>query len=419
MASNRIKWRDRMPENDIKYGGYLSYRHLRIIGWVCLIIAQVAVILKLEVKLAPDTASVVDTWTTIISIFAGLPVPLFLLANFSTILQKRGDYKSLFIKFGGLALVMYILANFLVFHYGYRTLAAVNPSLNWGDAADLFGQLLPLFGKTGYTLNIFIDMLLVVLMFFFANYEPKTKAFEGKRVYLFRAMIILPVAYEVAAILIKYHIGMGNMTIPSPIFFLLPSKPPLIFAAFFVIVVGLKFSEWRYLRREGNTKEKFEQHILTRAHSLKISIGISVAFAIFAIADLALMIGLLFASYAQYAAIAGITPEEVELLAMNRMDVFENIGIGGSVGLILVIPLVMLFSYTKQHKNPKIDLIIPIAGVALIALVLIEGTFQVVTLNIGSFFEKLRQIINEYVNGESEGEPSAHLLISWVRNIHL
>ncbi len=422
MGSTRVKWRDRTPENDIKYGGSLSYRHLRIIAWFCLVVAQVAVILKLEVKLAPDTAKIIEGWNFALTIIGGLPVPLFLLANLSTILQKRGNFKALFIKFGALALGLYILANFVVFHYGFRTMHALDNTTTWADAARVFGELLPLFGKTGYTLNIFIDMLLVVLMFYFANYQPNAKIFQGKRIALFRALIILPIAYEVVAIFIKYHISMGNFILPSPVFFLLPSKPPLIFGAFVVIVVALKLSEVAYLRRKGNTKEKFEAHLTTRAHSLKISIGISVVFAIFAILDLALLLGLSVSTVYKYQEIYKniYTEEQIEMLISYRIYVFEAIGFGGSTGLILIIPLVLLFSYTKTHKNPKIDILIPIGGIALIAIVLLEGTFQVLTLNLASFMDKLRQFINDAAKEDGGGTtPAATMLLSWVQNIHI
>lgn len=422
MASARIKLRDRTPENDIKYGGFLSYRHLRIIAWACLIIAQFAVVLHLEAELEPSSAKIVDTWCTIINIIGSLAVPLFLLANLSTVLQKRGDYKSLFIRFGGLATVLYLFANFVVFHYGYRTMAAFKPESTWADAARFFGQILPLFGKTGYLLNIFIDMLLVVFMFFFANYEPRVKALQGKRIIIFRLLILLPIAYEVAAVIIKYHIGMGNLSIPSPVFFLLPSKPPLIFAAFMVIVLGLRISELLYLKRGNHTKEMFEEHIKTKAHSLKISIGISAAFAAFAIIDFVLYLVLIFTTFYQYnAAYAGtLTQDEIDLLCLVRIDVFENIGIGGSMGLILVIPLVLLFSYTKTHKNPKVDLIIPVIGVALIIVVILEGSFQVIIGNLPNFLQKMRDLINQFFSieeGQTQEQPNA--LLSLIHQIHL
>ena len=423
MKAKRIKWRDRMPENDINYGGFLSYRHLKILGWFFLIVAQIPVILQLEAKLAPDTVPVIDKWNFVLSIFSGLPVPLFLLANLSTILQSRGNYKALFIKFGALAAGMYILGNFLVFHFGFRTMLAFNKTTTWADAARVFGELLPLFGKTGYTLNIFIDMLLVVLMFFFVNYVPKSKVFQGKRIILFRAMLLLPIAYEIAGIFLKYFISMGYFTLPSPVFFLLPSKPPLVFAAFVIIVLGLRLSEVAYVRREGNSQEKFEIHATTKAHSLKISSGIALAFGIIAIVDLGVYLLLWFTTTNRYNTdpqYAGYAKETIDLLIIYRMNVFEQIGFGGAIGLVLAIPIVFLFSYTKTHKNPKVDIIIPIAGLALIAVVLLEGFFQVITLNMAVFVEKLKKALEDATSEQPQtAVMQIQNLFSYVTNIRL
>ena len=421
MKSKRIKWKDRTLENDIKYGGFLSYRHLRLIGWACLIIAQVSVILQFEVKLAPETADVVEKWNYVISVFAGLPIPLFLLANLSTILQSRGNYKPLFIRFGALAAIMYLLGNFIVFHYGFRTLLAFNNTVTWADAARVFGQILPAFGKTGYMLNIFIDMLLVLFMFFFTNYVPKTKIFAGKRIFIFRALILLPIAYEVAGIILKYNVSVFNFAIPSPVFFLLPSKPPLIFGAFVVIVVGLKLSEFRYLRRQGHTQEDFEEHVKTKAHSLKISIGIAATFIVFAIIDLALALGLTLGTIARVeATYADYSKEVIATMISAELEVLESVGIGSATGLILAAPLVLLFSYTKTHKNPKIDLFIPVGGIVLIALVLLEGSFQVVTLNMPIFIQKLKDAVERILGGGEENPPeSARAIINLLQNIHL
>ena len=260
---------------------------------------------------------------------------------------------------------------------------------------------------------------MVVLMFFFMNYECRAKAFQGKRIILFRLLIILPIAYEVGAIFIKYFATMGYFTIPSPLFFLLPSKPPLVFAAFVLIVIFLKVAEVRYLRRPGNTREMYERHITTKAHALKISILISVIFAILAFADLALFVGLALSTIFRYTAEYSHLPQtEIDLLISYRISVFESIGFGGATGLFLAIPIVMLFSYTKTHSNPKVDILIPIAGIALIAVVLLEGFFQVITLNLPNFLDKLRKALEGDDGGEAPQAIS--ILLSQVKDtIHL
>ena len=54
----------------------------------------------------------------------------------------------------------------------------------------------------------------------------------------------------------------------------------------------------------------------------------------------------------------------------------EAVGFGGSMYLILLAPMVLLLSYTRKPRNRLLDTLIPVAGVALILLVYVEGIHQ-------------------------------------------
>jgi hypothetical protein len=41
-----------------------------------------------------------------------------------------------------------------------------------------------------------------------------------------------------------------------------------------------------------------------------------------------------------------------------------------------MIPVLLLFSYTKTHKNRLLDIAVPITGVAVIILIYMDGLFQ-------------------------------------------
>ena len=40
-------------------------------------------------------------------------------------------------------------------------------------------------------------------------------------------------------------------------------------------------------------------------------------------------------------------------------------GIGAHSTMIYIIPIILLFSYTRNHNNPKADIAIPISGILL------------------------------------------------------
>ena len=56
----------------------------------------------------------------------------------------------------------------------------------------------------------------------------------------------------------------------------------------------------------------------------------------------------------------------------------ESFGTGDMIKLLPVAPIMMLFSYTKEHKNKLIDSLVPVFGVMLIVIVYIEGLFEII-----------------------------------------
>lgn len=61
--------------------------------------------------------------------------------------------------------------------------------------------------------------------------------------------------------------------------------------------------------------------------------------------------------------------------AYTLIDVMKNFALGKSFCLILVVPFILLFSYSKQHGNQKLDKMFPIIGACLVAFWIIETLF--------------------------------------------
>ena len=70
-------------------------------------------------------------------------------------------------------------------------------------------------------------------------------------------------------------------------------------------------------------------------------------------------------------------------------------GFGQSTTLLIVAPLVLLFSYTRTHKNPKIDTFIPIVAVGLIIFLYIEGIYQIIVMNVSALVQKIKDFLQE------------------------
>ena len=405
-----IRLRDRTKENDIKYAGFLSYRHLRIIGWVTLALAQIAVIFNTTMKVNPTTVGTYTNAYNFFNFFSGIAVPLFLIANFAAITQKRGNWKRLLLFYGGMALGMYIIANIVILHYAYGILNALKPT-DLYESTKLFASVLASMGSTGYTLNIFIDLFLCSLIYFLLNYQPK-KFFQGKSVIFLRLLILLPLAFEVVGMMLKFKVAAGTLVIPTFVMFLLPSKPPLIFMAFVVIFLIMKIIENNRLKKHGYSQEDLQEYLNTNAHTLLTSIYMCIVFAICIPLDIACWFGFGYVAAEPYIELLG-----EEIAFQYGMSVAYSSGFGASLSLAVVIPLVLLFSYKKTHENTKIDTFLPVIGIGIIALIYLEGTFQIIVNNIPYFKYKLNQTLGGLGGGEEPGEdPGATEALFMIKN---
>ena len=387
--SKHVRLRDRTLENDIKYSGPLSYRYLRIIAWACIIFAQIGMVAKLNVKLIPSSNDAIGWLVGAGNFVSSLALPLFLLANFTIILQNKDDWKSLFIRFGGIALILFVLGNIVVVHYGYGFVRAFTDEIGFMEMSKAFGALLFGLGNAGMVFNLFIDLFLCSLIFFFMNYTPK-KLKRSNKIIWFRCLVILPILYEVASILIKYFVATGSMELPYFVFLLLTSKPPLMFLAFLVLVMILKIEEVR-TKKSKEDPEFIKEHRKTNAHTLRFSIIIAIVFLVAALLDFIIVLVVSGVTATNFADVFDGNSDE----AVNYgISVATKMGFGNAFVLIFVAPIALLFNYRKTHKNTKLDTFIPVVGIALALFVYLEGMFQIMVHNIPILIQRLAEIIS-------------------------
>jgi len=360
----RIKLHDRNFSNDINYRGPLSYRHLRMFAWLFLILSQVAVILKLAamVNKAYDFGWITDN----IARLSSLVVPLFLIANFSEIMTSQKNYKSVIIRYAVMTVGAALLFFYFFLHISggmYKTFIAPDSSVKFRDYSMFFF-------KTGYfSYNVFMDLLLCTLFMFFLDYTPK-KFFKGKWIIAFRLMAILPVAYELVCIVLKINASMLSILL-SPFWYpFLTTKPPFCFLAFVALGISIYVRKRRYMKY-GNTEEQYHEYLRTNSNSLAISVRMAVIFIVMAFLDLLVMVFL-----GEFIVRVGHGPSE--MVAYMDMAVI-NSGFGDSIVLIIMAPIVLLYSYNKKHSRQTvfIDAALPLVAIILMALVYIEGFYRV------------------------------------------
>ena len=62
-----------------------------------------------------------------------------------------------------------------------------------------------------------------------------------------------------------------------------------------------------------------------------------------------------------------------ESALVRELSAAEALGFGGSISMLMLAPLMLLFSYTKTPRSQKVGLAIPLAGIVLIVLLYLEG----------------------------------------------
>ena len=331
---------------DIKYRGPFSYRYLRIIGWICFAIGQLTALYGIFSKLGWDFLPNVGT-QTFVSFISFLATPLFIVAAFGLILSGRKTFKQMIILYAGMYIAMGVGLN--IFYYRYM-LGIFNSHKAAGAILSNFGFIVKL--------NVFGDLLAFCLFHYFINYTPK-KYFQGKKIILFRLLSILPALFVGVSYLVKVLAAYGYIG-EAPFAFIpfLATKPPLALLIFALLSIWIKYRE-RLFKSLGLTKKEHDAYIKTNRNSLSISIALSTMIAIAGVIEI-LIIVILFASldknWAYY-----------HILCLD---------IGETIPLILIIPFIMLYSYTRVHKDGPVDILVPMIGVGMTAIVYIEVIYQ-------------------------------------------
>ena len=284
----KIRIHEVTAENDMRYRGPLSFQHFMALGWACIVLAQVVVILKLggrfDQSIAEGTADFLPTLDSI----ADFSLPFLLIATFAQILDTSNGYRKQLIK--NLGATAAICGLYYLFFYRYLIggLEALitDPSQAMPTIQSALDQAVP-YGFLCF--NLFVDLLLCTLVMLFLNYKPK-HIFKGKSVVIFRLLTLLPIGYEVGCMAMKIQSARGMIEIPAWAYPLLPVKPPMTFVLFIALAVYVKTRELRF-RRHGKTHEEYKAFLKTNRNSWNFSVFLAIMMVIVSILDLGVVLG--------------------------------------------------------------------------------------------------------------------------------
>lgn len=373
-------------ENDIKFRGPLSYRHLRALGWICLALAQLGSILGMAAN--AGLVSINGAFLGVIQSANSLMTPLFLFAAFAQVLTAKNGYRKLLIVYGAGAIGIYLLFLFAYFYFFVSLINSI--TRNWSAAfasANAIMGAVSVYG--GLSINIFIDLILCTLVTFFINYRP-TRYFQGKKISIFRALVALPILYELGSITIKILASSEVMTLPALLIPLLTTKPPVAFFIFIALALFVKNRERFYLKK-GKTHEEYKAFLQTNVNRLHFSLFLVSAIVGAVIIDIILFVVVLVLKLS-IAGVPEIDNPEVLNLLLNSV---YGLGFGKCVPMVFLIPVVIFFDYTKTYTNKIIDIAIPAAGLGLLVIIYVIGLFEILKGYIGLLGDKISDIIDD------------------------
>ena len=324
----------------IKYNPPLSYRWLKIFGLFSLILPFL--LLRLAVSF-PNLEY--DFVAIIIDIANVLSLPLVIFSAYVVILKSQQKGK-LIITYALIAIGIYFMLFILFERYFMGILAKLNPDKPIGEVREMANGIA--LSMKIFHYNIFIDLFLCTLFFYFTNATPKKIAGNHKKMVAFRMCSLIPVIYVVVAMILSGLLQNGAIKMDVALVGLLTCRSPATYLMFFSISLFLSILQRNYVKY-GGTIQGFQEYKKTKAHSITFSIACSIIILITCLLDF----------------LFGLIPGS------------SSFGIGSSSLMFSIIPFIMLVSYTKEHKNKTIDLFLPVVSIIIIVFLVLDTLFTV------------------------------------------
>jgi len=352
--------------NDKKYRGPFSLFTLRVIAWISIICSQLAVVFTLAGDIAHMTQF--NAAEQIMSILSSIAMPAFLLANFSYIIQNKGEILKLLFTY--LFMMLLVAALFYTFFLHFIIgLFAEGMKIPYEAAYSGVSQVVMTVFNSTFKFNIFLDLFICTLFVYFFLGKPK-HLFKGKAIILFRLLAIIPAGYEFITILFKILTVTGDFTIPFLMTPFMPTKCPLTFVCFIFIV----FSEARRKRKYvkyNHSDELYDEYFKTNKNSWLFSKSVSKCFFFMGLLDCFLWAALTFLP---------LVPTSVPITGAIMTSLVSTLEIGESSGLMIFAPCILLFSYNKMFKPSKMDIFVPAIAIAAIIFIYMEAIYQAMCL---------------------------------------
>ncbi len=390
---------------DIKHKTFLSQTTFKIIGLILLGISQLVLatyillyttIIPIEAIADNETASdifqllmnvmigdlsgetkVISSYKELISLWPqikriaaiGKVVPIFLLIGmFSTLTQERKKPGRVILRYGIFSLLFYL---FELIGYYFVLIPAVDSiaesyeidviTLTIAEAG--LKSMVAIFGN----FNIFIDMFICALFFFFVVHMPKKRWFR-EHLGVFRSFALIPVLYLVISVVFSY-LGKNKIEIPLAVTALFSSRGIYAHIFFWIITFYYKYRRVIYENSPSNNGMSFKQYLKTNQSKF----------------DFALFMGLVMLVICLF---ENIFFDLTEAKVAN----FTQFSLGRGIHLFLFVFLFLFFDFTRKPRFKGLN-VLYIIYYLILAFVLFVLYFIVV-----DYAMELLRLVSKLIN---------------------
>lgn len=314
--------------NKIKYRGPLSYRSFKMLAMLIIILPFILFRIILDSPSLTESGFM-ETVFDVLIFLDDITLPLFLLAAFCFVLNRPREVKSRLIIYLLFAVAIYSGIIIAFYRYVIPLVEMLHPE--WLETANIYAyanrETLATLGSL-INYNVFIDLFLCTLFFFFIYYKPKK--LQKKGLIAFRLCALIPVIYVIVSVIVYGLFASGQIELAIWQFALLTCRTPASYIVFFALALFLGFRKNQYLKQ--GTAYGYSLYVKTNANSLQFSIYCSAVIAVVSLVDFLLSL---------------IPGTDLWLM-------------GNSYNMVFIIPFVMLLSYNRTYKNPTIDTLLPL-----------------------------------------------------------
>lgn len=315
-------------KKDIKYKGILNYKTLKILSIILISLSQISLAFfiwhGLKLKMNGQEFVYNESIYDFLFSLSTIGVPLLLVSTFSSIINNKDKIRKTIITYAVVAFVIYI-SQVLAFNFFLGPIIDkynVSPDFSTSEIINTISYLFSFFNN----LNIFIDLLICSLFYFFFCYTP-TKI-KKKNLWKFRLLSLLPICYMIGSFILIALNHNNNIFLNNEISGLLTFRKPPIFLFFILYCVFIKYRDY-FLKKKYKTNKNVEKFKKSNRNSLIISI--------YLIVFLLITCGIDF--------------------GLSFFDWSKSFGFGQTYKMVYCCPILLLFSPTKIINSKILDII--------------------------------------------------------------